>query len=411
MTRILLSLLLGATLASAADQTILGTQLLVKNPGPPEKRTVSGRAKESASPSTIVGDPTVDGATLVVRAEGANPSEQSFALPQGTSAKGKPFWTGDAVGGFKYKDSDGANGPVKTAQFKKSGKGVFSLKFTASGKLGSVSVVPPDPGNGGCILLALTGGDSYSVRFAPGDGQVSNKDGASFKVKKPSSEGTCVTTTTTTSNPTTTTSSTSTTTTSTTSPTTTTIFAGPDFPPTGGDVMFNFTGNAQDAGGSELSFFDFSPSTWTALYWGSWTAPSGPAAGLDGSLHALSFAGISGGDTVATWDGFSPWTDPGDMTVHIVPIRLTVILVTPPSGVVWVDSTTVPGLDPGAATGVGAVVDVAPAGTAQDFTVQFHFTADIPTDDPTGFIPFSSVPQLGGGLTQSSFSGAFYSQP
>ena len=43
--------------------------------------------------------------------------------------------------------------------------------------------------------------------------------------------------------------------------------------------------------------------------------------------------------------------------------------------------------------------------------MQFHFTADIPTDDPTGFIPFSSVPQLGGGFTQSSFSGAFYSQP
>src|SRR5258706_12868045 len=123
MTRILLSLLLGATFASAADQTILGTLLVVKDPGAPEKRSVVGKAKESASPNTIVGDPTVNGATLTVRAEGTNPSEQTFALPQGTNAKGKPLWTGDALDGFKYKDSDGANGPVKKAQLKKSGKG------------------------------------------------------------------------------------------------------------------------------------------------------------------------------------------------------------------------------------------------------------------------------------------------
>ena len=130
---------------------------------------------------------------------------------------------GTWVGGFKYKDSDGANGPVKQAQIKKSRKGTFTLKFKASGKLSPVSVVPPDPGDSGCILLELAGGDSYSVRFAPGDGEVSNKDGTSFKVKKPLSEGSCVTTTTTsTSNPTSSTTSTSSTTTTTSSPTTST---------------------------------------------------------------------------------------------------------------------------------------------------------------------------------------------
>src|SRR5213083_1338810 len=100
MTRILLSLLLGATIASAADQTILGTQLLVKNPSTPEKRTVAGKAKESGSPDTIVGDPTANGATLTVRADGTNPTQQTFALPQGTNGKGKPFWSGDATKGF-----------------------------------------------------------------------------------------------------------------------------------------------------------------------------------------------------------------------------------------------------------------------------------------------------------------------
>jgi hypothetical protein len=99
------------------------------------------------------------------------------------------------------------------------------------------------------------------------------------------------------------------------------------------------------------------------------------------------------------------------MTVHVVPIRLTITLVSPPSGVLWVDSTTVPGLDPGPGTGIGAVVDVAPAGTAQQFTVKFQYSADVPTDDPTGFIPLASIPTTGGGQVQTSFGGAFYSQP
>ena len=402
MTRILVSVLLGATIASAADQTILGSQLLVKNPGAAEKRKVVGKAKESASPNTIVGEPTAAGATLTVRADGTTPSEQTFALPQGTDAKGKPFWTGDAVKGFKYKDSAGANGAVKQAQIKKSAKGVFTLKFTATGKLGTVSVLPPNPGDGGCILLELIGGDSYSVQFS--DGEVTNKDGISFKVKKPLSEGSCVgaSTTSTSSTPTTT---------SNPPPTSTTLFAGPAFPPVGGTVMFNFTGDAYTAGGSDLSLFMFSPTTWTALYWGSRPAPDLPKAGLDASLHALSFVGISGGDTIVTWQGNTPWTNPSDMMVHVVPIRLTLTLVTPPSGVVWVDSTTIPGLDPGAGTGIGAVVDVAPSGTAQDFVVKFQYTADVPTDEPTGFIPLGSVPTTGGGQTLTSFSGGFYSQP
>jgi len=318
------------------------------------------------------------------------------------NSKGKPLWSGDANKGFKYKDADGVNSAVKKAQLKKSGKGVFSIKFMATGKLGTVSVLPPNPGDGGCVLLQLTGGDSYSVQFD--DGEVTNKDGASFKVKKPLSEGSCI------GGSTTSTSST-TTTTSSPGPTTTTLFGGPAFPPVGGSADYAFTGDAQTAAGSQLSLFNFAPSTWTALYWGSWSAPSTPTAGLDGSLHALSFAGISGGDTIVTWQGTTPWTDPSDMSLHIVPIRLTITLVSPPSGVVWVDSTTIPGLDPGAGTGMGAAVDVAPAGTAQGFTVKFQYSADVPTDDPTGFIPFANVPTTGGGQTQASFSGAFYSQP
>ena len=187
-------------------------------------------------------------------------------------------------------------------------------------------------------------------------------------------------------------------------------FDGPEFPPVGGSVSYSFSGDANSAPGSDLSLFSFTPTTWTALYWGAWSG-SLPRAGVDGSLHALSFAGISGaGNSVATWQGTSPWTDPSDNTVYSVPIQLTLTITAPPSGIAWLDSTSIPGLDPGAGTGIGAVVDVAPAGTATDFTVNFQYTADIPTD-VDGFIPLSTVPQTGGGLLVSSFSGGFYSQP
>jgi hypothetical protein len=444
MRHILLALLLGATVVRAADQTILGTQLLVKDPGAAEKRKVTGKAKEKASPNTFVGDPTLDGATLTVRAEGATSTEQTFPLPQGTNSKGKPFWTvishtpHSPTNGYKYKDSKGENGPVAQAAIKISKKGVFTLSFNASGKLGPVSVVPPDPGEGGCVLLELTGGDSYSVRFA--DGKVTNKGGTLFKVKKPAGQGTCVipSTTTTTSTVTTTstttstigsttstiltttttttsfttstfgTSTTSTSTTSTTSTTGTTIFAGPAFPPVGGTVDFVPTGNAQDAGGADIALSNFSPTGWTALYWGPFDQNL-PAAGLDGANHVLStFLGISGvGDTVATWEGTSPWTNPGDMVVYDVPIRFTLTIVA--GGLSFEPSTGIPGLDPGPGTGIDVVIDVAPLGTATDFTTNWAFTADIPTD-LSGFIPLSNVPLLGGGLS-SSFGGGFYSQP
>lgn len=419
MNQILLKVLLGAAVVHAgmahagampAEFNVLGNQLLVKNPSTPDKRKVVVKAKEKDSPDLLVGNPVLNGGNAYVRAEGANPSEQIFALPQGTNAKGKPFWAGDATKGFTYKDPQGENGPVKKAQIKKTSGGVFTLSFQVEGKLGTVDIVPPDPGDAGCAALQLVGGAVYSVLFV--DGQITNKGATQFKVAKPTSEGTCfppeTTTTTSTSSSTSSSTSTSTSVTTSTSTTTTTIFAGPAFPPVGGNVDFGFTGNAGNAGGADVSLFNFSPASWTALYWG----PSGtnvPAASLDGSLHVLStFSGISGvGDTVATWDGTSPWTNPGDMQVYIVPIRFTLTITA--GGLSFEPSTSIPGLDPGPGTGIDVVIDVAPGGTATNFTTNWAFTADIPTD-ASGYIPLANVPTLGGGLTQNSFGGAFYSQ-
>jgi len=421
----MLALLLGATIVQSgvaragggpSDQTILGNLLLVKNPSTPEKRKITVKATEKNSPDTIAGDPTVNGANAAVLTSGANPGGQMYALPQGTDAKGKPFWSGDAAKGFKYKDSAGVNGPVKSAQIKKSGGGTFTVKLLIDGKLGPVDVVPPNPGDGGCAALQLVGGSVYSMMFEPGSVQVVNKGETLFKANKPTTEGLCFPpeTTTTTSTSTSSTSSSSTSTSTTTVPTTTsttvtTIFAGPAFPPVGGSVQFSFSGAARNAGGADVNLFDFVPDTWTALYWGP-SSSSVPAAGLDGSSHILStFLGISGAnDEVATWEGTSSWTNPGDMMVYVVPIRFTLTIATP--GLSFEPSTGVPGLDPGPGTGIDVVIDLVAGGPAPDFTTNWAFTADIPTD-MSGFIPLGSVPTTGGGLTNDSFGGGFYSQP
>ncbi len=196
--------------ARAADQSVLGNTLTIKNPSTPEKRSVSVTAKETASDNTIVGNPTVDGATVTISANGAVPSSETYPLPAGLSPlRNKPFWSGDAVKGFKYADAKGENGPVKSASVKLK-NGTFQVKVTVSAKVKPVAVVPPNPGTDGCMLFTIGQGDAYSVLFATG--KVTNKGAALFKVAKPTAQGACLP-------PTTTTSSTSTTSTSSTSTT------------------------------------------------------------------------------------------------------------------------------------------------------------------------------------------------
>ena len=209
-----------AGLAYAADQQIQGNSLTVKNPSTPDKRKITGKGKEKTSPNTINGNPTTLGGSVTISAGGGSPSAQLFPLPQGTSGiTGKPFWSGDAVKGFKYKDSKGENGAVKSAQIKKTASGNFSIKVVVSGKLGTILVTPPNPGTNGCVLLSLNGGDTYSVAFLVGDGLITNKGATLYKHKKVTLQGSCVTPTTT---PTT-----STTSTTTSSTTTTTLYGSP----------------------------------------------------------------------------------------------------------------------------------------------------------------------------------------
>ena len=99
------------------------------------------------------------------------------------------------------------------------------------------------------------------------------------------------------------------------------------------------------------------------------------------------------------------WTDPFDSTVYTnVPIELR-IAITGLGATPWVLSTSVPGLDPGPGTGIGAVVDN--SASWLDFSANTQFLADIPTDGSGNFIALNSV-QTTGGQTNSSFTGGFY---
>lgn len=194
-----LGIVLTSVPAAAAEQTILGSKLTVKNGGTAAKRQVQLQAKEKASSNTVVGNPAASGAVLEVSVDGTSPSAQVFALPQGTSSSGDPFWSAHGDG-YRYKDRDGDNGPVSSVQIAKSSSGIFLVKAKISGKTGTVNVLPPNSGTGGCAALTLSGGDRYSMAFGP-DSDIDNSGTSLFSARGPSTESECApvpTTTTTT---------------------------------------------------------------------------------------------------------------------------------------------------------------------------------------------------------------------
>jgi hypothetical protein len=219
LTTIALVLLLSPTVR-AADQTVLGRQEQVKNPtGDAQRRRLLGQAKERTSDNTIVGDPTINGAVLTFFATGTTSTSQDFTLPAGG-------WRA-IRGGFKYRDSAGAFSAITSAQIQLTPRGTFAIKAKAVGKNGLITVVPPNPGTGGCVRLAIVNGDTYHALFGAGS-QIRRNDARVFVVKKPTTQGFCPASGTTTTTTTATATSTTATSTSTTTaaPTSTTTGSG-----------------------------------------------------------------------------------------------------------------------------------------------------------------------------------------
>src|SRR5262249_31059949 len=154
-----------------------------------------------------------------------------------------------------------------------------------------------------------------------------------------------------------------------TSSTTTTTLAGPGVP---GVNFANVTatqsgaGSPGDSGGRNVAFTAFAPPTWSKLYWGSSSSPL-PRASLNGVFVTLPFVSASG--TTATWQSNAvTWTNPQtSVTTSTNKIKLTIMITS--GAVSWANSTSFAGLDPGPGTGIGGAINVAPSGTAINFTV------------------------------------------
>lgn len=146
----------------AAQQGIAGKKIKIQNLDPggdTSRRRITYQALEKQSADTLVGDPTVGGATLAVQLDGQT---QCFSMP----ASG---WSSQSGVLFRYSDGSGANGPVKVALIKRTAGGAaFQIKVTVLGYQGPgpqpiITIIPP--GTQLDTNFAIGSGDEYCSTF------------------------------------------------------------------------------------------------------------------------------------------------------------------------------------------------------------------------------------------------------
>jgi hypothetical protein len=156
-------------IAIAAQQGAAAKKLLVKNPPSGNKKIVYMSKNTTA---TVEGDPSLNGAefgiTLIID---GGPQSQCVDLPSSG-------WTTTPVG-FKYKDADLVNGPVKVALIKKTPSGKFLLKVIAKGS--GIAVAPGNPTTSYSTTFEINSGDQYCA--STGAGEVKKNDDKTFLVK------------------------------------------------------------------------------------------------------------------------------------------------------------------------------------------------------------------------------------
>ena len=174
---------LTAATAVAADQLVAAKQFVVKTkPGDSSKTKITYKVKEKGSAVTVGADPTAGGATLHVSLDPGG--DQCFNLP----ASG---WTGSAEKGFKYKDANLANGAVKSAALKLTGKGTFTLSASLQGKgAEAITINPGNPTNTYGTNLTVANTDSYCSGTATATPK--KNDDKQFSVKNDGAPTSCI---------------------------------------------------------------------------------------------------------------------------------------------------------------------------------------------------------------------------
>jgi hypothetical protein len=134
-------------LALAAQQGAAAKKLLLNNPPSGNKKIVYLSKNTTAD---VEGDPVTNGASFFVSIGGDG--TQCIPLPAAN-------WEQTNVG-FKYKDPQLGDGPVKVALIKKTPSGNFLLKVVA--KSGAITVVPGDSTTSYNTNFKINGGgDEY----------------------------------------------------------------------------------------------------------------------------------------------------------------------------------------------------------------------------------------------------------
>jgi hypothetical protein len=199
--------------ALAADQAILGRRFTLRDPQPgvdATRRSLLLLGKETGSIATLSGDPEQNtGGTVTVFVNGGSWTSETFSVPQGIDpGSGRAFWRA-IPSGFIYKDRDGTNGPVQAMRIRLSSDGTFELKIVGKGRLGPISLLPPNPGATACVRFDIGGGDSYHVLLPPEpSATIGRNDDRTFNMRGAVIRGLCPTLPTTTSTTSSTTTST-----------------------------------------------------------------------------------------------------------------------------------------------------------------------------------------------------------
>jgi len=184
--------------AGAAQQMVRGRLFVVNDPLPgvnSSRRHILVYGFELPSTKTVAGDPLSDGAQLLVIASGNTSSSQSFMLPPGAFAEPNgPGWRRlvkrrRAI--YTYVDERGENGPVTSLTIQQVGRS-FRIRATLDGRGNNpeISVVPPNPGSDGGMIVSINGGDSYCVAFGgAAGGKTTDNDAETFRITHPRLEG------------------------------------------------------------------------------------------------------------------------------------------------------------------------------------------------------------------------------
>jgi hypothetical protein len=145
----------------------------VKNPNVPAARKLRYNAKAPGLFPPPFGNLPAFGALLTVQVDAAR---QCFPMPPGNT------WTSRSGGSaFTYRDPTGAYGPVKVASVRRGNHGLFQTKAVILGKLGALTLVPPNPGARADVRLSLATGTEYCGSTV--GGVITRNDAQSFKAK------------------------------------------------------------------------------------------------------------------------------------------------------------------------------------------------------------------------------------